>query len=200
MSSYKRLTSLMLGSQFVNFQSQSYSLQDKIRRDGIRIVGETSQSNSLGERSPLLPQSEFPGREVQFSELRGKPLGHVSSILFNTTQQKTLLDSLDKREPTVILGNYGTGKSVVFQTAARKFNSAEDLNVHFISAIGKDLITIHKLRLCYLIFLDYECQAQYYKISDDILDLQLRAALRDTGVTVTSVGKLRRESMKLSGI
>ena len=46
---------------------------------------------------------------------------------------------------------------------------------------------------------DYECQAQYYKISDDILDLQLRAALRDTGVTVTSVGKLRRESMKLSG-
>ena len=141
MSSYKRLTALMLGSQFVNFQSQSYSLQDKIRRDGIRIVGErpwTSHPNSPGERTPLLPQSEFPGKEVQFSELRGKPLGHVSSILFNTTQQKTLLDSLDKREPTVILGNYGTGKSVVFQTAARKFNSAEDLNVHFISAIGKD--------------------------------------------------------------
>ena len=47
--------------------------------------------------------------------------------------------------------------------------------------------------------LDYEYEAQYYKISDDILDLQLRAAFRQTGVTVTSVGKLRRESLKLNG-
>ena len=130
MKSYKRLASLMLGSQFVNFQSQSYSLQDKIRRDRIRIVG---------ERTPLL---EFPDSEVKFSELRGKPLGHISSILFNTTQQKTLLDSLNRRDSTVILGDYGTGKTVVFQSAARKFNSDEELNVHFISATGRAEITL----------------------------------------------------------
>ena len=127
--SYKRLASLMLGSQFVNFLSQSYSLQEKISRDRIRIIGD----GGSGERTPLLP-----GRPVKFPELRGKPLGHISSILFNTNQQKSLLDSLDRREPTVILGNYGTGKTVVFQTAARTFNSDDDLNVHFISALGRD--------------------------------------------------------------
>ena len=96
--------------------------------------------------TPLL--SEFPKSEVKFSELRGKPLGHICSILFNTTQQKTLLDSLYRRDPvtqrlrdTVILGNYGTGKTVVVQTAARKFNSDEELNVHFISATGRAEIT-----------------------------------------------------------
>ena len=133
MMSYKRLISLMLGSQFVNFLSQSYSPQDKIRRDLVRIVG---------ERTPLIPHSEFPAREVKFSELRRKPLGHISSILFNTPQQKALLDSLHEREPTVILGNYGTGKTVVFQTAARKFESDADLKVHFISAIGREITKI----------------------------------------------------------
>ena len=64
--SYKRLISLMLGSHYVNFQSQSYSPQNKIRGDLVRIVG----LNSLGERTPLLPHSEFPAREVKFSELQ----------------------------------------------------------------------------------------------------------------------------------
>ena len=136
--SYKRLISLMLGSHYVNFYSQSYSPQDKIRKDLVRIVGE----NSLGEKTPLLSHSEFPAGEVKFSELQRKPLGHISSILFNTPKQKTLLDSLDKRKPTVILGNYGTGKTVVFQTAARKFDFDVDLNVHFISAIGREMAKI----------------------------------------------------------
>ena len=122
--SYRRLASLLLGSCYVNFSCQSFSPQDRIRRDYTRIVG------IVDERAPLLSDSSFPEQEVSFCRL--KSLGGLPSILFNTQQQETLLNCL--QASTVILGDNGTGKTVLLTSAANKLASQRD--VHFLSALG----------------------------------------------------------------
>ena len=61
---YKKLISLLLGSLYVSFQSQTFSNSDHIKK---RLVGEASQVDT----------AEFPDQPVQFPELKSKALGDI---------------------------------------------------------------------------------------------------------------------------
>ena len=126
--SYRDLASLLLGSVHVSFASQTYNLQDRIASDNRRLVGKGGEGGVL------------PDEAVQFSskEMRGKPLGDIRNILFYTKEQKQLIDSLNNSSPTptVIIGDYGAGKSVILDAAATKF-ATNGFDVHYVSALGK---------------------------------------------------------------
>ena len=140
--SYKDLASLLLGSLHVSFGCQTYNLQDRIASDNKRLVGEGGKGG------------EFPEEAVKFSskEMKGKPLGDIRNVLFYTKEQKQLIDSLNRLlhkeanvqeelidtsspTPTVIIGDYGTGKSVILDSTATKFE-ANRKKVHYLSALG----------------------------------------------------------------
>ena len=125
--SYKDLASLLLGSVHVSFASQTYNLQDRIASDNRRLVGKGGEGGVL------------PDKAVHFNskEMRGKPLGDIRNVLFYTKEQKQLIDSLNSSSPipTVIIGDYGTGKSVILDAAATKF-ATNGFDVHYVSALG----------------------------------------------------------------
>ena len=64
---YKKLISLLLGSLYVNFQSQTFSNSDHIKRAFKRLTGGASQ----------VDRAEFPDQPVQFTELKSKSLGDI---------------------------------------------------------------------------------------------------------------------------
>ena len=64
---YKKLISLLLGSLYVNFQSQTFSHSDVIKRTFKRLTGGASQ----------VDRAEFPEQPVQFTELKSKALGDI---------------------------------------------------------------------------------------------------------------------------
>ena len=71
---YKKLISLLLGSLYVSFQSQTFSNSDHIKRTFKRLTGGASQVTA-----------EFPVQPVQFAELKSKALGDIkrkASIYF----------------------------------------------------------------------------------------------------------------------
>ena len=75
--------------------------------------------------------------------MRGKPLGDIRNVLFYTKEQKQLIDSLNSSSPipTVIIGDYGTGKSVILDAAATKF-ATNGFDVHYVSALGAMIVYI----------------------------------------------------------
>ena len=64
---YKKLISLLLGSLYVSFQSQTFSNSDHIKKTSKRLTGGASQVDT----------AEFPNQPVQFPELKSKPLGDI---------------------------------------------------------------------------------------------------------------------------
>ena len=64
---YKKLISLLLGSLYVNFQSQTFSNSDHIKRTFKRLTGGASQ----------VDRAEFPDQPVQFKELKSRSLGNI---------------------------------------------------------------------------------------------------------------------------
>ena len=60
---YKKLISLLLGSLYVSFKSQTFSNSDHVKK---RLVGEASQATAA-----------LPDQPVQFAELKSKPLGDI---------------------------------------------------------------------------------------------------------------------------
>ena len=64
---YKKLISLLLGSLYVNFQSQTFSNSDHIKKTSKRLTGGASQ----------VDRAEFPDQPVQFTELKSKALGDI---------------------------------------------------------------------------------------------------------------------------
>ena len=64
---YKKLISLLLGSLYVNFQSQTFSNSDHIKKTTKRLTGGASQ----------VDRAEFPDQPVQFKELKSKALGDI---------------------------------------------------------------------------------------------------------------------------
>ena len=97
---------------------------------------------------------------------------NIFSILFWTEEQKKLLDSFYQRKPTIICGDYGTGKTVVLFSVVE--NLIEEGNqVLFINA--NDYI-----------------RTQDYKTWLDVMDVIVRSKFKD--VTFLDIGTLRRES------
>ena len=70
---YKKLISLLLGSLYVSFQSQTFTHSGKTFE---RLVGKTPKKKSTGEASQA-DAAAFPGQPVQFPELKSKPLGDI---------------------------------------------------------------------------------------------------------------------------
>ena len=64
---YKKLISLLLGSLYVSFQSQTFSNSDHTKKTTKRLTGGASQVDT----------AEFPEQPVQFTELKSKPLGDI---------------------------------------------------------------------------------------------------------------------------
>ena len=48
-------------------------------------------------------------REPQFTDLKEKPLGSVPSIVFWNDEQKQISTQVEKMQPTLLKGDYGTG-------------------------------------------------------------------------------------------
>ena len=79
------------------------------------------------------------------------------------------------RESLVLLGDYGTGKTVVIQSVAEKLRNTE-----------RDLVYINALDTT-----DYDGK-KCYKTWEDVLDVIVKLRL-PSGVTVLDMGTLRRQ-------
>ena len=101
----------------------------------------------------------------------------ILSILFWTPEQKKLIDSFSSNESIVLLGDYGTGKTVVIQSVAEKLRNS-----------GRDLVYINALDTTY-----YDgVRKEYVKIWVDVLDVIVKLRF-GSGVTVLDMGTLRRQ-------
>ena len=94
----------------------------------------------------------------------------IFSILFWTPEQKKLIDSFSTNESIVLLGDYGTGKTVVIQSVAEKLRNTE-----------RDLVYINALDTT-----DWDGK-NYYKTWEDLLDVIVKLRL-PSGVTVLGMG------------
>ena len=70
---YKKLISLLLGSLYVSFQSQTLTYSGKTFE---RLIGKAPENKSTGEASQAAAAT-FPNVPVQFPELKSKPLGDI---------------------------------------------------------------------------------------------------------------------------
>ena len=100
------------------------------------------------------------------------------SILFWTPEQKKLIDSFSTNESIVLLGDYGTGKTVVIQSVAEKLRNTE-----------RDLVYINALDTTDLY------GKKYHKTWEDVLDVIVKLRL-PSGVTVLDMGTLRRQYLE----
>ena len=103
----------------------------------------------------------------------------IFSILFWTPEQKKLIDSYDQDESTVLLGDYGTGKTVVIQSVAEKIKNS-----------GRHLVYINAIDTR-----DYYHGEKYYKTWEDVLDVIVKLRFL-SGVTVLDMGTLRRHYLE----
>ena len=133
----------------------------------LRSTSRTSRTNHSGT---------FLGKKKTISGLTElEKLLHTSSILFWTTQQKQLLDSLEQERNTLILGDYGTGKTLLLMAVAEQMMKA-----------GRDVVYINALD-----YLDLD-QEKYYKTWEDVLDVIVKRKFGDA-MKVLDVGTLRRD-------
>ena len=102
----------------------------------------------------------------------------IFSILFWTPEQKKLIDSFSTNESIVLLGDYGTGKTVVIQSVAEKLRNTE-----------RDLVYINALDTA-----KWD-GSEYYKTWEDVLDVIVKLRL-PSGVTVLDMGTLRRQYLE----
>ena len=102
----------------------------------------------------------------------------IFSILFWTPEQKKLIDSFSTNESIVLLGDYGTGKTVVIQSVAEKLRNSE-----------RDLVYINALDTT-----DWDGK-KYYKTWEEVLDVIVKLRL-PSGVTVLDMGTLRRQYLE----
>ena len=100
------------------------------------------------------------------------------SILFWTEEQKQLIDSVSANESIVLLGDYGTGKTVVIQSVAEKLRNSD-----------RDLVYINALDTT-----DFYGR-KYHKTWEDVLDVIVKLRL-PSGVTVLDMGTLRRQYLE----
>ena len=102
-------------------------------------------------------------------------LTEIFSILFWTPEQKKLIDSFRKEESLVLLGDYGTGKTVVIQSVAEKLRNSD-----------RDLVYINALDTT-----GHEGK-KYHKTWEEVLDVIVKLRF-SSGATVLDMGTLRRQ-------
>ena len=85
-----------------------------------------------------------------------------------------MIDSVSANESIVLLGDYGTGKTVVIQSVAEKLRNSD-----------RDLVYINALDTT-----DYHGK-MYHKTWEDVLDVIVKLRF-GSGVTVLDMGTLRR--------
>ena len=86
-----------------------------------------------------------------------------------------MVDSLEENRNICMLGDYGTGKTVVIQSVAEKLRNS-----------GRDLVYINALDTA-----DSDGK-EYYKTWEDVLDVIVKLRF-GSGVTVLDMGTLRRQ-------
>ena len=86
-----------------------------------------------------------------------------------------MIDSVSANESIVLLGDYGTGKTVVIQSVAEKLRNSD-----------RDLVYINALDTT-----DRHGE-KYYKTWEDVLDV-INKLRFGSGVTVLDMGTLRRQ-------
>ena len=86
-----------------------------------------------------------------------------------------MIDSVSANESIVLLGDYGTGKTVVIQSVAEKLRNSD-----------RDLVYINALDTADS---DWE---EFYKTWEDVLDVIVKLRF-SSGVTVLDMGTLRRQ-------
>ena len=86
-----------------------------------------------------------------------------------------MIDSFSANESLVLLGDYGTGKTVVIQSVAEKLRNS-----------GRDLVYINALDTT------DNYGRKFYKTWEDVLDVIVKLRF-SSGVTVLDMGTLRRQ-------
>ena len=89
-----------------------------------------------------------------------------------------MIDSLEEKRNICILGDYGTGKTVVIQSVAEKLRNSD-----------RDLVYINALDTTDS---DWE---EFYKTWEDVLDVIVKLRF-SSGVTVLDMGTLRRQYLE----
>ena len=82
---------------------------------------------------------------------KNKSLGHVHSIIFWNDKQLKLMNSLKARQSLIIVGEFGTGKTILLDAAVWSLE-AQQVPVYVICALDYDRL----------------------KVSDDVLDILFR--------------------------
>ena len=95
------------------------------------------------------------------------------SILFWTTEQQKLLENLNEKKSTIILGDYGTGKTIILMAVAKK-----------VMKMGLKVVYINGLDHVDLFF-NY-----YYKTTEDVLDVIVKSMFGSVA-EVLDIGTLR---------
>ena len=124
--SYKNLISLIVGSHYISFLTPAYSPSQDI----IKTKDKLLNGAKLTDSQPL------PEHRVNMDDIKGKALWGIENILFWNDEQMQLLSSLKKFEPTIIVGDFGCGKTVVAASFAEYCHSHPEMEqVYYISAL-----------------------------------------------------------------
>jgi len=165
-TTYEKVLALFVGSYFVNTLDQV--------TPRVKDADFINTRDNLVKEHDLAKWRENEGelKEPEFVDLKDEPLGSVPSILFWNDQQRQIYTQVTSMEHTLLVGDYGTGKTLILEAAAKTLSERDDTEVVFICA------------------LDYN---EDTKKSDDILDKMLREKYRGTRITFQSTADLRRD-------
>ena len=98
------------------------------------------------------------------------------SILFWTAEQKTLIENCNNEKNMILMGDYGTGKTVVIQSVAEKMLKS-----------GRDIVYINALD-----WSDIYEKETHYKTWEDVLDVITKLRYGSgSRVTVEDIGTMR---------
>ena len=172
---YKRLVALLVGSNLVSFQSQSYDrrreMAEEVKATVERIAGAPRPGEVVGLGGG---QGGLGGQGLGLKDLKGKELGHITSIIFWQDGQDEIVDSLDKRENMIVASDFGGGKTVLLTEAAMQMEGT-----------GADVYFINML--------DPGVERGEDPAEASILDVALEVRFERSGVEVVTVGRMRRE-------
>ena len=95
-------------------------------------------------------------KKRKFSDIKDNPLGSVKTLLFWNDLQKQVETQVVNMQPTLLMGDYGTGlsiivmsssriislegKTLILEAAAKTLSEKEDTEVVFIMALGELVI------------------------------------------------------------